>query len=87
MIFIICGYFSKINFFRFFYSDQVKIFIGSDPCSNCLQGYKQRTLHNESAINVSIKVEMYDWHRPLFKLSHGIPKPVSGGPTEHNTYT
>ena len=26
---------------------------------------------------------MYDGYRALFKLSHRIPKPVSGGPTEH----
>ena len=83
MILIVCGYFSKINVFRFFYSDQVENSIGSDPCPNCLQGYKQKTLPNESAINVST----YDWWRALFKLSHSIPKPVSGGPTEHNTYT
>ena len=88
MIFIVCGYFSKINFVRFFLdSDQVENFIGSDLCPNCLQGYKQRTLPNESAINVSIKVEMYDWYRALFKLIHHIPKPVSGEPTEHIVYT
>ena len=52
MIFVICGYFSKINFLRIFLdSDQVENFIGSDPCPNCLQGYKQRTLPNERAIN------------------------------------
>ena len=27
---------------------------------------------------------MYDLYPALFKLSHRIPKPVSGGPTEHN---
>ena len=66
MVFTVCGYFSKINVFRFFYSDQVENSIGSDPCPNCLQGYKQKTLPNESAINVST----YDWWRALFKLSH-----------------
>ena len=39
-----------INFFIFFLDlDQVENFIGSDPCPNCFQGYKQRTLPNESA--------------------------------------
>ena len=63
IIFIVCGYFSKNNFSDFFLdSDRVENFIGSDPCPNCLQGYKQRTLPNQSAINVSI----YD--HALFKL-------------------
>ena len=49
-----CGYFSKINFFLDYFldSDQVEIFLGSDPCPNCLQGYKQGTLPNESAIKL-----------------------------------
>ena len=51
MIFIVCGYFPRLSFFRFVFLDsgQVENFIGSDPCPNCLQGYKQRTLPKESA--------------------------------------
>ena len=47
--------FPRLFFFQIFleYSDQVENFIGSDPCPNCLQVYKQRTLPIESAILVS----------------------------------
>ena len=40
MIFIVFGYFSKISLSE----DQVENFIGSDPCPNFLQGYKQGTI-------------------------------------------
>ena len=55
MISLLRIFFSILTFSDFFlYLDHMENFIGSDPCPNYLQGYKQRTLPNESAINVSI---------------------------------